>query len=191
VREADQHVDRPIAQVPGLDDRNAEPPQALARALRLDEAGDDDAVGAAADHRLQQRFLAMVVVAALAEDELVAGVVERFGQRLQSRQELRDRDMRHERRDHPAALRLEAAGEQVRDVAGRLDRLLDACDRLRRDDAGIAERPRRGDGRDAGGARDVVQRGGFAADGGGWCRGHAFGPGRQWPTSGRGYCATG
>ncbi len=46
VREADQHVDRPVAQVPGLDHRNADAPQPFRCCVRLQQARDDDAVDA-------------------------------------------------------------------------------------------------------------------------------------------------
>jgi hypothetical protein len=96
-----------------------------------------------------------------------------------------------ERRDRPAALRLEAAGEQVGDVAGRLDRLLDAGDRLRRDDAGllsardavIGETPAiRATSCSVAGLPRRVESG---------VEGMRFGPGRQRPTSSRGYSAVG
>ena len=80
VREAHQHVERRRRQVPGLDHRNAGGQQALAALGRMHDAGQHDAVGAAADDGLEQRVLARIDVAALAQHQLVAAL----GQRLRS-----------------------------------------------------------------------------------------------------------
>ena len=56
--------------------------QAPAALGRMHDAGEHDAVGAAADDGVEQRVLARVGVAALPQHQLVAALGQRLGERL-------------------------------------------------------------------------------------------------------------
>ena len=161
VRETDDHVHRAVADVPGLHHRYACPAQAVAGRLGFDQPHHHDAVRLAAHHGVQDVFLALRVVEGLAQQQLVTLLCQGGGERLHRGQELRHRQRRHDAGHHAAALGLEAARQQVGDVAGVDDRLLHARPGLFRDDARIAQRARRCDQRDAGGLCHVVQGGSF------------------------------
>ena len=158
VGEADQHVDRIGRQVPGFDHRYARGEQPLTARLRVHDAGQDDAVRAPADDRVEQVILARAVVPALAEHELIAGGRERVGQRLDGLQEHRTDDGRDHGGDQSAAVRRKAAGQHVRNVAGPVDRLPHAGQRGRGDLLGGVDRARGGDHRDAGQFGHLAQR---------------------------------
>jgi hypothetical protein len=104
VREAHQHVDRRGRQVPGLDHRNAAGQQALPPFGRMHDAGEHDAVGPPADDGVEQRVFARIDIAALAQHQLVAGLGQRFGERLHGLQEDRAGDGGHHGRHQPAAV---------------------------------------------------------------------------------------
>ena len=94
VRKADQHVDGRGREIPGLDHRDCRGGQPAAAVGRVHDAGEDHAVGAAADDGVEERVLARAVIAALAQHHLVALVGERVGKRLHGFQEHGARDGR-------------------------------------------------------------------------------------------------
>ncbi|MNN02504.1 hypothetical protein D3C81_1151660 [compost metagenome] len=106
-----------------------------------------------------------MVIARLAENQLVAGGVQRIGQRLHGRQELLHGDVRHQRGHHQALAGLQPAGQQVRDVAGHRHGLAHAGDGCLGHHARIAQRARGGNQRDAGLAGDIMERDGLGCRG--------------------------
>ena len=118
VRKADQHVDRRRRQVPGLHHRNAGRVQALPRRRRMHHTGQHDARRAPADDGVEQRILARLVIAALAYQQLIAGVGQRGRHRLRGFLEHRARQGGHQRHHHPAAARCQRAGHQVGHITG-------------------------------------------------------------------------
>ena len=144
-------------QIPGLDHRDTRGQQPAPALLRMHDPGQDDAVGSAADDRVEQRVLARPVVAALAQHQLVAGGREGIGQRLDRLQEHRPEDRRNDGRHQAAATRRQPPGQHVRHVTGLLDRVADPRQRRRRHLVGRVDRARRGDHRHAGEIRDLAQ----------------------------------
>ena len=122
VREAHQHVDRCGREVPGFHHRNARGHEARAAQARVQDAGEENAVGPPADDGFEQRLFAARRVARLAQHELVTRVEQRVVERLDGRHEDRHHRARHHRRNQPAARRGQAAGHAVGHVAGLLHR---------------------------------------------------------------------
>ena len=158
VGEAHQHVQRGGRQVPGLHHRNAGGQQALAAFRRVHDAGQHDAVGPAADDGLQQRVLARIDVAALAEHELVAAFGQSASERLHGLQEHGAGDGRNDRRHQPAARGGQPPGQAVRDIAGTRDGIRHLLQHLGRNLPWRVQGARGGDGRHASQLGHVVQR---------------------------------
>ena len=133
VGEADDHVDRIGGEVAGLDDGDARALQQSSRVARMRDVGQHDAVGAAAEERRDQLLLDVERVAAVADQRLETVGAQRLGQRRRRsrRRSTRSASARRCRRvvSRP---RVQAARDEVGDVAGLLDGALDASTGLRR-----------------------------------------------------------
>jgi hypothetical protein len=119
--------------------------------------GEDDAVGPAADHGLQQCILARIVIAGLADQQLVAMALQVFGDILHRRGEHRAADAGHQGDDQFRTVRRQRAGQQVRGVAAAFDGGADFLQRGGGELVRIVQRPGNRDFRDADFGGDISQ----------------------------------
>ena len=96
--------------------------QALELVARLLRQDDQRAVGLAVHEPVEQRDLAVVLVAGRREDDAHVLLVQRLGRAREDRREVRRVDERHEDADQPGAAGREAARAAVRRVAVLADR---------------------------------------------------------------------
>ena len=162
VRQADIHVDRPGAQFHDLDQRPAIATQQGPRALGVPHAGDDQSGRRPAEQGGDQLAFAVQVVLGIAEQRLVAGLLQHLLDALDHLDEHRVGQRRHDHRDDPARCRGQRAGILVAHVAERAHRLFDLGPQRGGDAVRRVERTRNRDRCDARALGDILQRHGAA-----------------------------
>jgi len=159
VREADDHVDRIVGEVAGLDHRDACALEQAARRDAVRDARQHDAVGAPADERCDELLLAVERVARIADQRLEPLLAQHRGETGHRGRVDRRGDGRNDEPDEARAAAREAAGDEVGDVARLGDRRGDALAGGLRDLRRLAKRAGDRDRRDARDLGDVDQAG--------------------------------
>ena len=159
LREADHHVQRMGLVVPEFDHGHVGIDQQAPRAGRVLGAGEHDAVRAAAEHGGQPGFLMLRVIAGDAQRGFIALRGQGVDERIEHVGKQRVPHRRHDGRHQPRLARGQPARQGVGHVARLLHGLRHAQPRGLGHQFRPVQRARGGDGRHAGNAGQVLERG--------------------------------
>jgi hypothetical protein len=146
VGKSDHVIDRVSGNFPGLDDRNSCLVKHAPGSRRVRSTGQDDALRAPAQHRLDQLLLLLGRIVGIAEEQLQPGILKRIGDAACGVGKIRIVDRGHEGGDEAGSSRRKTAGRLVEHVTERIDSIHDALARLLRHACVLAKSTRNGHG---------------------------------------------